>query len=53
MNKQKLSKLKLNKLSESQLEKRAMKVLKGGCQCASSCQGGGNLSELYEGTAPY
>jgi natural product precursor len=33
-----LAKLKLNKLSESELEKRAMKVLKGGCSCSSDCQ---------------
>ena len=28
-----LGKLKLNKLSENALEKREMKVLKGGCDC--------------------
>ena len=28
-----LEKLKLNKLSENALEKREMKVLKGGCGC--------------------
>ncbi len=28
-----LGKLKLNKLSENALEKREMKVLKGGCSC--------------------
>lgn len=28
-----LGKLKLNKLSENALEKREMKVLKGGCEC--------------------
>lgn len=29
-----LGKLKLNKLSENKLEKREMKILKGGCDCA-------------------
>jgi len=32
-----LGKLKLNKLSESSLEKREMKVLKGGCGCEDAC----------------
>lgn len=36
-----LSKLKLNKLSESELEKREMKVLKGGCGCRGDCSDGG------------
>lgn len=31
-----LGKLKLNKLSENALEKREMKVLKGGCGCETS-----------------
>ncbi len=30
-----LGKLKLNKLSENALEKREMKVLKGGCECVA------------------
>lgn len=34
--KQVLSKLKLNKLSENKLEKREMKVLKGGCECVAN-----------------
>lgn len=33
-----LGKLKLNKLSEKELENRAMKVLKGGCDCYSVCR---------------
>jgi natural product precursor len=32
-----LAKLKLNKLSENELEKRTMKVLKGGCGCEDAC----------------
>ncbi len=32
-----LGKLKLNQLSKNELEKRAMKVLKGGCGCQSAC----------------
>lgn len=32
-----LGKLKLNKLSENELEKREMKVLKGGCTCMDGC----------------
>ncbi|WP_439809360.1 TIGR04149 family rSAM-modified RiPP [Parabacteroides distasonis] len=32
-----LGKLKLNKLSENELEKREMKVLKGGCSCMDGC----------------
>lgn len=32
-----LGKLKLNKLSENALEKREMKVLKGGCGCEDAC----------------
>lgn len=35
--KQILGKLKLNKLSENSLDKRSMKVLKGGCTCGSTC----------------
>lgn len=34
-----LGKLKLNKLSEKELENRAMKVLKGGCDSANYNQG--------------
>lgn len=30
-------KLKLNKLSENALNKREMRVLKGGCGCQSTC----------------
>jgi natural product precursor len=38
-----LGKLKLNQLSSNELEKRAMKVLKGGCGCYPDCfdYGGG------------
>lgn len=32
-----LGKLKLNQLSKNELEKRAMKVLKGGCGCMDGC----------------
>lgn len=39
--KQTLSTLKLNKLSENKLEKREMKVLKGGCDCVIN---GNNLN---------
>ena len=35
-----LGKLKLNKLSENELEKRDMKILKGGCDCHSTCLDG-------------
>ena len=33
-----LGKLKLNKLCENALEKREMKVLKGGCGCDDGCK---------------
>ena len=47
-----LKSLKLNKLSENHLEKREMKVLKGGCGCQNhdpnlSASYGGNLN-LYD-----
>lgn len=32
-----LGKLKLNQLSVKELDKRAMKILKGGCGCSSAC----------------
>ena len=41
-----LKSLKLNKLSESHLEKREMKVLKGGCGCQNHDP---NLSASYGG----
>ena len=44
--KQILGKLKLNKLSENHLEKREMKVLKGGCGCQNHDP---NLSASYGG----
>lgn len=39
MDKQKktLGKLKLNQLSKNELDKRAMKVIKGGCGCQAAC----------------
>ena len=40
-----LGKLKLNKLSESKLEKREMKILKGG----SGCHGDDSLLKTYYG----
>lgn len=45
-----LSKLKLNKLSENELDKRAMKVLKGGCGCADHCSPHTSVSssEVYK-----
>ena len=41
-----LKSLKLNKLSENHLEKREMKVLKGGCGCQNHDP---NLSASYGG----
>ncbi len=45
-----LGKLKLNKLSENALEKREMKVLKGGCECHDYCSPTTNIStsEVYK-----
>lgn len=39
-----LGKLKLNKLSENALEKREMKVLKGGCDCPDYCSPHTNIA---------
>ena len=43
-NKKVLGKLKLNKLTENMLERREMKVLKGGCGCAEACSPATNIS---------
>jgi|GEM_PF-4881039 len=41
-----LGKLKLNQLSKSELKKREMKVLKGGCgSCGDGCSPNTNLNE--------
>lgn len=37
MNMKKLGKIKLNQLNQSELEKRKMGALKGGCACAGRC----------------
>lgn len=42
-----LGKLKLNKLSENALEKREMKVLKGGCDCPDYCSPHTNITSSY------
>ncbi|MCD7976900.1 MAG: TIGR04149 family rSAM-modified RiPP [Tannerellaceae bacterium] len=45
-----LGKLKLNQLSTNELEKRAMKALKGGCNnCGSDC----STHVSYGGVAAY
>lgn len=45
-----LGKLKLNKLSESKLEKKEMKVLKGGCGCKT---GPGGIALVADGGGDY
>lgn len=48
--KQTLSKLKLNKLSENELDKRSMKAIKGGCSCNDGCKTNtSGLTELGSG----
>lgn len=44
-----LGKLKLNKLTENMLERREMKVLKGGCGCSEACSPVTNVntSDVY------
>lgn len=48
-NKKVLGKLKLNKLTENMLERREMKVLKGGCGCSEACSPVTNVntSDVY------
>ncbi|KAB5389751.1 rSAM-modified peptide [Parabacteroides distasonis] len=38
-----LGKLKLNKLSENELEKRDMRILRGGCECHVNCSNNNGL----------
>lgn len=45
MEKKFLSKIKLNKFSENELERRAMNTLKGGSKC--TCDAGGGASEYW------
>ena len=42
--KQILGKLKLNKLSENELEKREMRILKGGSDCPDGCSPNTSIS---------
>lgn len=42
-----LGKLKLNKLSENALEKREMRVLKGGCGCDDGCSPHTSVGRSY------
>jgi natural product precursor len=49
-----LAKLKLNKLSENDLEKRAMKVLKGGCSdCDGYCASSGTAGVTDSGVRSF
>ncbi|RHR37757.1 rSAM-modified peptide [Parabacteroides sp. AF18-52] len=45
-----LGKLKLNEFRKSELEKRELNTLKGGCSCKCACAGGWDYANTKEGT---